>query len=311
MPKPSVGSVHQNTALGNVAANYANQDFPLAMGQVFPIVPVKNENDLFYKWTGGDIFRNEAKIVGAGGTAPRGGFSFTTDTYRTEMVKFAWPIPDRVRKNADRAIHPDLVAVRRCMEKVYLYKEIVLTTLLKNTSVFTKNGDGSDWTTASTGTPIADGQAAVKQVRKNCGRKANVAVIDEDYFLYAMQCDEVLDLIRYTGNVVANLLSTSWLAQAWGVKKVVVSPTVYQSANEGQTEVALSSLMGNKAWFGYVPTGPSIDEPSAGYIFRVGTPMVRTWREDAAEQDVIEAGLNDVAKATMADAAYVLTGLDS
>jgi hypothetical protein len=64
-------------------------------------------------------------------------------------------------------------------------------------------------------------------------------------------------------------------------------------------------------WVGYVTKSPALDEPSAGYTFRVNTPTVRTWYEDAEDQDVYEAKELYIPKATCLVAGALITACNS
>ncbi|MCA9729803.1 MAG: hypothetical protein KC729_19120 [Candidatus Eisenbacteria bacterium] len=313
MPKPSVGSVHQNAALGRVAIGYRNPTYVLGhpTNGVFPSVSVKFENDDYYLWNAGEIFGNAAEVVAPGGRAPRGGFSHTTASYKLEEIKYSWAIPDRVRDNMDTAIMADLSATRRCMDKIQLYKELEIAGILTTTGNWGGSGDPAvKWDVYGTAVPTRNVEDASEAVRLKCGMRANTGVLSITWALHAMRSDELRDLIRYTGNPLGSLASFETLRIAFKLQRLLIVEAIYNSANPGQT-ASLGDVMGAHMWVGYVPNNPMIDEPSAGYTFIKGGPRVRTWREDAEEQDVVEAAYLNVTKVTASVAGYVITNLNT
>jgi hypothetical protein len=282
-----MGSVHTNKALAKIAVGYRNEDYVL--GGIAPTVGVTNESDSYYIWTKGEVFADQAQIVRPGARAPRSGIGLTTATYTTNCYKWAWPVPDRILANADQAVKAEIGSTRAVMDKLLLSKERVISTLLVTTGNWTTTAAiaaGSEWDTAGGGDPIGDVETAVTTVQGLIGRQPNT--------------------IAMSWPVYRALRAPSVLAEVFDIPRVFIVKARYNSAVEGAT-VVMADVMTDTVWVGYVSPTPSIMEPSAAYVFEVGGPKIKTFREEAEEQDVVEGQLNYDAKAVVADAGYTIT----
>lgn len=314
MPLPGISSVHTNSAMSNVAIGYKNADYVL--DSVFPVVNVQKESDYYYTWTQADMMRSEAARVAPGSRVPRGGFGLSSTTYQAEQWGFGWPVPRRIRDNADAAVKSEMNATGRVMDKILLAREIAIAAVLTGSSW---SGAGSlaatgDWT-ADTGTPIADFDLQTVGIMNKIGKKANTAVMSYKVFRALRRHS---DIIRFLGvgsasagmpgggrsglaDVTANVLS-----QILDIENIVVVNAIKNTAIEGAT-ASYSPVLTDTVWVGYVTKAPAIDEPSAGYTFRVNQPAVRTYYEDAEDQDVYEARELYVPKATCLPAGALIT----
>jgi len=296
MPLPTVGQVHQDAALTQVAINYGN---PLYVWpECLPIVPVEKQSDKYYVFDRADIFRNEAKKRPVGGAAPRGGYRLSTESYSCEPYAFAEELPDEVRENADSAIQPEINATKRAMDKVLLAMEIEIANGIFKSGVWgtTVNGasSGGDfvyWDTYASSTPIADIQSGRQTVLLNAGMKPNVLVLGFEVYEALKEHPDITAKVRYSTLAGQPAMVTKeLLAQIFEVDKVLVGEAVYNSAPEGQT-ASMSYVWPKHALLAYVAQSPARDMPSAGYTFRWKDKdvVVQTWREDANHQDVYEA----------------------
>lgn len=322
MPNPTLGSVHTNAALTNVAIGYRNTNF--IADQVFPVVKVAKESDYYYTWTQADIFRNEANIIAPGGQAPRGGFALTSATYTTNQYGFAWPIPDRVRNNMDPAVASEINSTNRVMDKIMLAREIIVCGLLALPASYggatwtgqtAKDVGSGEYYDSKLGTPLIDIDGASKGIQAKIGKPANTIVMNWAVYRALIRHPEVLDYIgistagsgsMYPAGMGPRIVTPEVLSAIIDIPKVLVVTALYNSAAEGQAAV-YTSVMTDTIWVGYVAPSPAIDEPSAGYTFRCGDARVRSYREEAAEQDVVEARELYVPKQTLVTAGAIIT----
>src|SRR3972149_6276897 len=142
MPQPTIGQVHQVAALDMVAIAYMNEENGLI--EIAPIVPVKHESDVFHTWPKGSFFSNEATAVSPGANAPRSGIAPGTPVqYNTECLKFAHPVPDRIRDNADTPIRTLIDGVNITMDKILLGREQRIATILTTAANWTATRAGA------------------------------------------------------------------------------------------------------------------------------------------------------------------------
>jgi hypothetical protein len=307
---PTLGSVHQNTALTEVAIGWKNPAFVL--GGVAATVPVAKESDVYHQWNKEDFYRNEAEEVLPGDDAPRGGWKLDPAvSYQTACIKYAWPIPDRVRRNMDPAIASEVNAVRRCMDKIGLKKERTIAQALSTPGSWGSSktlAAGTTWYRVTTsgyqGKPIEDIDALAETIQGKIGFEINTLAMNRITFRVLRRHPDILELVKYTGTAPARVTLAA-LAELFEVPRILVCNAIYNSAGEGLAGV-YAPVMDAALWMGYVSPRPAVDEPSAAYVFEVGGPSVRTWREDSKEQDVVEAQENFVFKITAADAGAVV-----
>ncbi len=146
-------------------------------------------------------------------------------------------------------------------------KEYILSQALADTAVLTQNttlAGAQQFSDYNNSDPLAIALAARAAVRAGCGQVANVAWCD-----YA-----VADTLRFHPQILDSLgfkqarpggLSDEELAKAFKVKKFMVAEAMYQSANEGQGNSALTALWGKHLWFGCIADGAAKRQTTLGY----------------------------------------------
>lgn len=313
MPQPTLGSVHVNAALDNVAIGYKPSNYVL--DKVFPTVQVKKESDYYFIWTQGDIRRNEAKKVQPGDRAPRGGFNVSSTLYTTACWKFGWAIPDRIRDNMDTAIRAEVNATMRVMDKILLSREATIASVLTTTANWAATAAAGGFWDAGAGSPIDEFETANQAVKMATGFPANTVAMSwkvSRALRKHPQFLEHLSVMVGSGDRSASLgpkfATPEMIANLIDIPNIIIVPANYNTAVEGQT-AAYSEVMTDTVWVGYVASSPAIDEPSAGYTFQVAAPTIRTWREDAEEQDMVEGRVNFVAQPTLSGAGYTITNV--
>ncbi len=308
---PSLSSVHINAALNTVAIGFKPSNYRLH--DAFPIVTVAKESDYYFVWSQGDIRRNEAKITRPGEKAPRGGFSVSSTAYATDEWKFAWAIPDRVRDNMDQAIRAEVNGTLRVMDKIWLSREIQIATKLTTTANWsTTAAAGGHWNLGN-GAPLDEIEAANQAVKMACGFPANTLVASWKAARALRKHPQLLEHLSInvgsgdrSASAGPKFATPQQIAEMTDIPRIIIAEANYNTAAEGQT-ASYSEVMTDTVWIGYVAPSPAIDEPSAGYVFHVKAPMIRTFREDAEEQDVVEGKVNYVTAATMAGAGATIT----
>ena len=84
--------------------------------------------------------------------------------------------------------------------------------------------------------------------------------------------------------------------------------SVYKAGQDTSAEGATSSLsyiLGDVFWTGY-RARPSLRSQGAGFIFRKAKPLVKRWREESRESDVIEVNMQYQAKIISSLSGYLI-----
>lgn len=330
--QPTPESAHIDAALTNISVAHRNQMF--IADRVFPNLPVNKQSDYFYKYLKGAWFRAEAGVRGPGGEARRGGYPLTSDTYSCLERAFAHPIPIELINNADVVLRPWETGVRFATNQVMLAKEILVSKLVCTAGNWTSSKDvEGGWAGTVDGagnTFIEDVLTAKETIRRLIGTYPNVMIIEAKTFKEIKQEYTVLERIKYTGTQGAPAdVTTRTLAQLFELDEVLIGGAIYSSAEETAegddfTAVDLWETNANKgsAFLFYRTATPSIEMPTAGYIFNwrnaaqgMGPSsqmvqqdiyrFVRKWWEDSRKQWVVEAFESIDAKVVCADAGYL------
>jgi hypothetical protein len=264
----------------------------------------------------GAWFRNEAGPRAWGGRGRRGGYTITTAEAKAVQHTFAKEIPDEIRKYAEVSVNPDINATEFATDKVALEKEIIGATLLRTAANWSSSNDAEGgWAAGSGNTFITDVEAGKEVIRKAIGQYPNRMLIDAGTFSSLKNEDTVLQRIKYGGGPSdPALITAAMIAQMFELDLCVVGAGIYSSAEEvaGATDFTAANIWETNATKGmglllYVSPAPSIENPSAGYIFRVGDRVVERWREAPEHQDVVECAETYVVKITANYAGYLFT----
>lgn len=176
--------------------------------------------------------------------------------------------------------------VKELKDILSLGKEKAICDLLQTSGTFTSKDDVAQaWATANSGTPIADIKAGIKAVKDLIGKAPNTCVISPEVFDKAIVCDEVTDIIAYSGY---NVPSKAIFAQMIGIPDVFIG-SGYYSSDGGTT---LTPLWSNTCVLAYVDKSDkesrSIYNPSFGYLMqKEGYPQVDTYFENGGKIKVV------------------------
>lgn len=287
MPLPTVNDVHVDQLLTNVSIGYSNEAY--INEQIFPAVGVMKQSDIIPSYPQSAWFRNEAALR-APATLPKiGGYPVdTTSTYYCQQFAIGKDIPDEVRGNTDQPFNPDREATMYVTDKLMLQREIAFATDFFTTGVWTGDKTGGTdftvWSNYSGSTPLTDMASFVDTVNGRIGRDPNTLVMGKQVELQLKWHPDILDLFKYTQTP---LVGSDKLSAVFEVPKILVGRGIYTTDKEGTAEasVTYSRIWGKHALLLYVPSGPSLMEPAAGYTF--------FWRAVAGANQVIERQRDD------------------
>lgn len=145
----------------------------------------------------------------------------------------------------------DQSAMERCVNVVLVNHEIRIRTLAR--AVAQTSTPTVKWNAASGTTIVADIEAAKAVIRSKIGVIPNLLTLPYDTFVALRQAPE---LKAYYSYVQGGLLTLDNLKTILGVEEIVVSGTLINGANEGQT-AALADIWTDEAFLSY--SRPSAD----------------------------------------------------
>jgi hypothetical protein len=316
-PQSTVGSVHQSTPLTNFSLGYHPSEDGFIADQIFPVVPVTHETDLFYKWDLASAFRVEQSdgygtLVADGAAAPVEDFGFTIDSYTAQAFARAVTVTDRQLRNADSVLNLQYAKTRRAQSKIMLDMEIrvaaTLTTAANFASANTSTLSGTaQWNNASFASQTANVQSVIKKniddaceaIRLASGQKPNTIIIPEAVRRVMSRDVGLMDEIKWTTGGLTKAANGDIIGDSLFGLKVLNPWTPYTTAIEGEPAAnPLTDIWGKNLIIAYVAPTPGIDSPALGYIFRQRPWMVRSWRDERISTTFYEASIIQAEKQT-------------
>lgn len=277
MPQPDVRDVHVSTALTNVSVAYMQDESAYIATQVFPVVPVQHQADVYYVFSKDDFFRDEAQLRADATESAGSGFNLSTQGYQARVWAIHKDVGDQLRRNADPGVDIDVVTTRFVTQRMMIRREryfvaSFLTSGLWGTDVaFSAGGTPGTatsvpWSDDSGSDPFTDISNGQQQILLTTGVEANTLVLSYPVYMTLRKHPLIIDRIKYTTPVFAGNITPQLLATAFDVDRVLVSRAVYNSSPEGQAG-SYSFIMGNSALLLHTPAAPSLMTPAAGYTF--------------------------------------------
>lgn len=278
MPQPTVQQVHVQAALTMISVAYLQDESFYVADEVFPIVPVEHQTDVYFKYSKDDFFRDEAQQRADAAESAGGGFNLTSNnSYSAAVWAYHKDLGAQTRNNADPAVNLDISVTKFVMQRLLIRRERFWAGQYAKTGVWGTDVVGTSGGTPGSGTPafwnddangdpftdIATGQTTVLQ---NTGYEANTLVLTYPVYQALRKHPLVVDRIKYTTRADAVKITPALLAAAFDVDRVLVSKAVYNSAVEGATG-SYTFINGKNALLCHAAPEPGLMIPSAGYTF--------------------------------------------
>jgi len=270
MPNPTRSDVHVNAPLTNVSIAYLQENTKFISTQLFPLINVPKQSDLYFQYDQGDFMRAEAKDRAPGTESAGAGYDLTTAAYSCAVKALHKDVADQIRMNADAPLNMDSDATKFLTQQMMIRRDKDWAASFFTGGTWTGSTTGADinkaaskWNSA-TATPIEDIDAEADSIEAKTGFRGNTLVLGVDAYNALKNSADVVDRIRYTQTGV---VTEDMLAGLLGMKKVLVARGVENTALQGAADVVSRIYTGTSAVLMYVPDSPSLMHPSAGYTF--------------------------------------------
>ena len=314
MPNPTQSDLHVNAPLTNVSVAYIPKRTDYIATQIFPIVPVMKQSDLYHKYTKSDWRRTDAQKRAPGTRAVRSYYKTLADTYYAQVYSVAKPIDDQTRANADSNFKLEKEATEFVTNQLLLKRELdFVTTFLSSGSGWAKTYTGVSaapstnqflqWNDAGSD-PLTDIATWKLNFRELNGFDANTLVLGPRVRLALKNHPDIIDRIKYTqrgvitDDLLAALLDVERLFTMYATQATGPQINDPEDQDAAATYAFLADSAGKTCWFGYVAPQPSLMQPTAGYTFTwkgyAGNDQglrIKRYREEDIESDTIEGGM--------------------
>lgn len=287
-----------------------------------PPVTVEAKAGLYpvFNLAAGNLLRSEVKARAPYAKFARGNRAYDQDTYGTLEYGFEEAVDDTIAKDVARFFDAEMFAAKQALRKVKLAHEIRCSSLFMSTTNFgSATNSGTAYTIANIATfDIGlDVESALNRLRQKGEDTSNAVVImSDDVFIRARASTKLQNRLRGIGvssDTILNVTEDA-VAQALGVKQVLVGRAYYDAADEGQSFSA-SAIWGNTyMWVGNVGTGGSsymsLFDGGAAYTLtwgQYGPPFgVETYRDESIKANIVRSSQHVTEKVVNSNAGTLI-----
>lgn len=301
MPSPSASLATQRPDL---AASLEEFDLMMNLNgfianQVFPVVNVASQAGTFGKIPVEQLLQNRETLRHNGGGYARGDWKFETASYATVEHGAEEKIDDREAKMYAEFFDAELIGTQRAMSAVMVNAEVRVAAAVYNTSTWTgtslTTAITNEWDDLANATPGDDVLAAKKKIYDNSGLMANALICNWKQFQNLLNCDDIINRIKYQGFMDARpgAITQQALATALGIDRVIVAGGVKNSAKEGQAASLGAVWSDEYVMVCRVATSSDFREPCIGRTFHWagdGSSVdgrVETYREEQTRSQIV------------------------
>ncbi len=277
------GTWKPNLYLTNIAIASFQSDEDFAASKIFPVVPVALSSSYYYKFSKGDLARDDVQRKPVFGRVAPSVLGQTDELYNCQVDQVIVGIDQISQLNFERSGVPGMAdprqsKVRAVVEKMKIHLDVKFADKFFKTGVWTNEYKGIGTGTAGgkqfyqfnndNSSPIIFFDSLITDMRKNGCRKPNKLALGIDTFNALKNNKDILERIKYHGGSARpSRVTEQVLAELFGLEQVVVMASTYNKAGIGE-EPSMEYICDPKgALLVYASNNPAIDEPSAGYTF--------------------------------------------
>lgn len=304
---PLIENIHTDAVLTNISVAITNGK-NLVAPQVWPVVPVKKDSDIYYVYDQSNLRVDETKWAPKT-TAKEINWNVSTDTYKTERHALQELVEDDEKQNQDSPIDVMADSAAILAEKLMIRREKRLYDLLNASSTYDSGAivnvaSGNRWDdfTSASSDPTEDVATARSTIFGKIGMSPNTMVLPRQVYEVVREHPTVLDRIKYTQ---VGVITPQLLATLFDIQNVIVAGGIENTAKEGQA-ASLSSIWGKQVYIGYVAPRPGLRMASWGYHLQSQAMLTDRWRDEERKGDVIRNSYKDVPKLVTKSAGYLL-----
>ena len=277
------GAFRPHTALTNMALSYyQNAENYFAKG-IFPICRVPLSSDNYYIFDKEDLLRDSWQRKPAYGKVMPTVISEHTATYNCQVDQMIMGVDlirqtDVNRRQGPSVSDPRVQRTKTIAEQANIHQDRIFAEAFFKPGVWANEWAGVDSTTLedkqfikfSNGNsdPIKMIEDQKLEMHQQTGRTPNRLALGANVFKALKLHPGILERVKYSGSTANPAMVTkNVLAQLFGVEEIVVLMSIYNQASLGAD--ADMTFIGdpNAMLLAYATNSPSVEEPSAGYIF--------------------------------------------
>jgi hypothetical protein len=307
--------VHIDAPLSNLVIGFEPRN--TIVQDIFPVVDVAKQSDVYYKYTKGDFFRIPSTTIRAPKTKGRTvDFNVSSETYYAANYALVDEISYETMANQDTPLRIKEKSARNLKSLLMLdWEQRVANQITSGSNLGSYAAVSSKWSdgTAGNSDPFGDMQTAKDAVRATTGLEANTIIMGQSVYNALIKHADILDRIKY---VQRGVVTRDLLAALFDVDTVLIGSSIKNTAEEGQAD-SFSSIWSDNTIVAHLTGGPNTDgrDPSLGYAFRWTNPMfgapmvVESWDDpDHGNYSNLRVQYYQDEKIAAAELGYLWTG---
>jgi len=276
------GTWKPNIYLTNLAIAQFQSAEDFVATRLFPVVPVQLPTAKYYKFSKGDLARDNMQRKPMFGRVTPAVLSLSEDSYDCKPDQLIMGIDQLTalpyqRTNAPGAADPRKAKVLAAMEQTHLHLDLMFAERYFKTGVWANEWSGAAANPTgkqflrfdvSGSDPIQFVDNRIMEIRREGRRKVNKIALGYKTFIALKNNASILDRVKFSGSSANPAkVNEATLAELFGVDEVTVLASTYNKAGLGETEKMQFVCDETSMLMVYAPSAPRIDEPSAGYTF--------------------------------------------
>ena len=275
------GRFDPNIRLTNMAMSYFQSEENRPAKSLFPILPVQLSTASYYIWSKEDLLRDNVQRKPQFGKVNPAQMAFDTEIYRCDVDQIILGMDniqqlDYQRTNAPSFMLAQNAKTRTISQQMLIHQDIIFANSFFKTGVWNEEWTGVASTPSgkqfikfsdANSTPIQFLRDRISAMKKN-GRKTNKLGLGENPFNALINHPDILSRIEGMGSADNPAIANETvLAKLFGLDKVVVFDAIVNKAKTGLESDMDFICDPDGALLVYATDTPSLEEPSAGYIF--------------------------------------------
>lgn len=275
------GTFDPNIRLTNMAMAYFQSLENRPAKSLFPILPVQLSTASYYIWSKEDLLRDNVQRKPQFGKVNPAQVAFETGTYKCEVDQIILGMDQIMQLDYQRTKAPAFMQAQNAKTKTIAQQMAIHQDLMFASTYFKAGVWNEQWTgvasspstkqfikfTSSNSDPIQFFRERISDMKKK-GRKPNKLGLGENTYNALINHPDILARVEGMGSSENPAQANETvLAKLFGVDKVVVFDAIANKAKTGLAGDLDFICDPNGALLVYATDSPSIEEPSAGYIF--------------------------------------------
>lgn len=275
MSRPLASDLHVDSLLTNIMEKFLQDQSKFIAGQVFPMVSVKKQSDLYPVYDRKFFWYDVMQKRGLSSESEGVRYEVGTKNYYCEIWASHKDVDDRERANADTPFDIDRDVTQLLSQQALIRIEREWASKYFKTGVWGRDFTGKStnpdsskdeflqWD-ANNSAPIDMMLELADEMESTTGYRPNKLVLGPAVHRKLRTHPQFTDLFKYTKGGV---LDTRTLADVFEVEKYLVPRAIYTSSADGASDTTYSRIVGERdALLVFSPNAPSTMTPSAGYI---------------------------------------------